>query len=524
MANINASLNLGLDSFRGSSKSYSEVHKLQKEIDDTNAFIELVSISTTKGSGALAGAKAIVLQNNSSHPIEVQLKIQEWKNDSNKDGDNAVDLGGGSTQFRYVSFILAGNDFMYFPNPKWVGYNADASAANATAVANVLPADINSGNKYVDSGATLGEKIEDSLTDFDVSDGDYFKVGDLIQVGINDTTATRIEIMRVTRVLTNNLQVERALNGTLKADGDAQTNATSGAVSGAKVYFPHFNEYNIFDKYTTAQTDSSGRFKVSNFFGYAREADASADGLVPGSVAIKFYSKSYQELATTGVSSASTSGLAASTAYAFNIAIDGGSADTISFTTDSSVTTFGGANGIISKIQAQFDAHFSDSSKNMFQKRVTVGIVGGDIRFTSHSRLKASDVTLAAPGSGTTMFGVGRIPAVTAIGSTKVPTVPNDLLYDRVTGDSKPNAGAFMTDDGHGNLRFSGGSGTINYDTGAIDFTGPANADFLISGIYKSAHSGGTGLVAEKQNVFNSISARCTNSKVNASVTICVYN
>jgi hypothetical protein len=122
------------------------------------------------------------------------------------------------------------------------------------------------------------------------------------------------------------------------------------------------------------------------------------------------------------------------------------------------------------------------------------------------------------------MFGVGRIPAVTAIGSTKISTLPNDLVYDRVTADSNPNAAAFMTDDGHGNLNFPGGGGTINYDTGAIDFTGPANANFVVTAIYKSAHSGGTGLVSNKQNVFNSISARCTNIKVNASVTLCVYN
>ena len=42
---------------------------------------------------------------------------------------------------------------------------------------------------------------------------------------------------------TNNLTVERALYGTSAADKDAQTNATSGAVNGAKVYFHLFNIY-----------------------------------------------------------------------------------------------------------------------------------------------------------------------------------------------------------------------------------------------------------------------------------------
>ena len=73
-----------------------------------------------------------------------------------------------------------------------------------------------------------------------------------------------------------------------------------------------------------------------------------------------------------------------------------------------------------------------------------------------------------------------------------------------------------MYDDGNGNL-IGIGSGTINYKTGAVDFTAMENAEFVISATYLSTHSGGTNVTtANGHNHLTSIGARSTNQKLNA--------
>ena len=60
--------------------------------------------------------------------------------------------------------------------------------------------------------------------------------------------------------------------------------------------------------------------------------------------------------------------------------------------------------------------------------------------------------------------------------------------------------------------------GTINYETGALDFTGPANAEFAVSFNYDSAHSGGVNETASQENGLREVRARSLNSKVNSEV------
>ena len=151
-------------------------------------------------------------------------------------------------------------------------------------------------------------------TEFNVSDSDYFRVGDCIQLGINEATERRIEIMEVTAIGTNNLTVRRALYGSSAADKDSQTHSTAGAVNGANIYFPIFNKYHDYDKYSVVQTDNLGRYKSTNFFGYGRTATA-LSGITPGSVAIQFYTKGYQGLGLSDVTSNTPTGLTASTTY-----------------------------------------------------------------------------------------------------------------------------------------------------------------------------------------------------------------
>ena len=265
-------------------------------------------------------------------------------------------------------------------------------------------------------------------------------------------------------------------------------------------------------------TNLSGRYTAQNLFGYGRTADGKAFGIVKGSFAMKFYSSGYQELGLSGITPSTHSGLAASTAYTFNIAVDGGSvfAD-LAFTTDASNLNFGGNNGIISKIQAALDTQYYTAG-NLFEKRVTVGIVGGDIRFTSGTRTRASAIALAAPtGGGTTPFGVGRLPAVTAV-ETVATELPDDTLSDKVYNTTKSNRGVFAYDDGKGNI-LGAATGTINYETGALNIQGPANAEFVVSFNYDSAHSGGI----TSSNILRTIAARSCNSKIDAEVEILGY-
>jgi hypothetical protein len=231
---------------------------------------------------------------------------------------------------------------------------------------------------------------------------------------------------------------------------------------------------------------------------------------------MKFYNAGYQEFGMSGVTSSTKTGLVASTAYAFDIAVDGGSDHTLSFTTDSSNGNFGGRNGLIQKIQDALDVQYYTTSSNLLKKRVTVGIVGGDIRFTSGQHLSTSAISITAPNSGTTPFEVGALNmAVTAIEAAVEARLPVDTVLDRKSGISVPNIGAFAYDDGHGNIR-GACTGTINYETGAIDIQGcPPNANFVVDVNYGSAHSGGNNFTATTANCLVGVSGRSCNSKIN---------
>ena len=426
-------------------------------------------------------------------------------------------MGGGATVNRYVTMLLPAGDFFYLPHGRVIGYNADASAANATTIENTAP----DSNMYVDSGAdvdnTTASGIVGSASDTTVylesGHSKYFKVGDLIRC--------TNEIMEVTAVGTgadlanSTLTVKRGLFGSTAASDHSDDD---------DVLFPFFNMVADFDKFSTAQTDKNGVFHAKNFFGYGRTADAISDGIQAGSIGIKFYQAGYQELGLSGITANTNSGLAASTAYAFNITVDGGSTfESLSFTTDSSNTNFGGRNGIINKIQDALNVQFYTAG-NLFEKRVNVGIVNGDVRFTSGQHLSGSAIALAAPTSGTTPFGVGRLPAIGDVEAAVAARLPDDTVFDRTTYDSSPNKAAFMYDDGQGNL-LGAGSGSINYETGEVRFTALPNANFVVNLIHKSAHAGGVNAdTASGKNTIQAIGARCVNPKLNTAFKILAYN
>ena len=529
-ANLTVSTGQGSDYLCSMSDNYTEIVTTKQKVDNTDGFIQLVALgSSMSGIGAgvgarLKGARLIIIKNNSPVGAEVQFKYTEWLDNSNIDQTNSVDLGPGSaTTTRQCSLLLGAGEYMILPNQWLVGYAEDASGANAKTIDNNGGYDVNSGKLYIDSVANLAEDVDGSETAVDVNDGDYFRVNDLIQLGTTTgTTVTNIEIMRVTGISTNTLTVERGLFGSITGN---VSNQSTGHASGAAVHLPWFNTQEAYNKYHDdanalgiAQTNLTGKYTAQNLFGYGRSATYPT-GLVKGSLAFKFYSPGFQEWNMSGVTPSTHSGLAASTAYQFNIAVDGGSAFVdLAFTTDATNLNFGGTNGIINKIQAALDTQYYTAG-NLFEKRVTVGIVGGDIRFTSGNRTRNSAIALAAPGSGTTPFGVGRIPAIGSIEGAVAAKLPDDTVFSRDQYVENKNQSAFAYDDGNGNIK-GAASGTINYETGAISIQGPSEAEFVVSLNYDSAHSGGINETSNEQNGITAIGARSCNSKIDAEIEI----
>ena len=422
----------------------------------------------------------VKVSNTGSTPAVAIFGFQQWTDEDTIGNEN------------FLHFLLSPGEVISMPASRAIMTDNDTDLYEGDVISSVAP---NSALE-VASGATLAENVEDSDTEFNVSDSDYFRVGDCIQLGINEATERRIEIMEVTAIGTNNLTVRRALYGSSAADKDSQTHSTAGAVNGANIYFPIFNKYHDYDKYSVVQTDNLGRYRSTNFFGYGRTATA-LSGITPGSVAIQFYTKGYQGLGLSDVTSNTPTGLTASTTYYLTIAADGGSALEINFTTDATNGNFGGENGLVQKIQDALDTAYYTAG-NLFEKKVNVLIRGGDVIFESQTKLSTSAIALTAgtSGSGASVRFLaqanGRIPALASIPSAVDARLEPELNYDRVTY-STSYKNIFITDDGYGNLKYAGRSvGTINYETGAIEWaiSSCPNAEFVISALYNAPFSG----------------------------------
>ena len=500
----NLTINTPTESISASkSGDYNVVLKVNAEVDSNDSVIDLLSSGKSIGQNTLRGCKALLIKNSGVVGVEIILRGEEWV-------DASPDTNGGLS---HQSLLIPANDFIFLPNLRQLNYEtASSSAANGQTVDSFVPL----AAMYTDSGADADTATDGAIasgtttTTLYLEDGHskFFKVGDLIRL--------EDEICEVTAVGTgadlanSTCTIVRGLYGSTAA-----THADDTAIR-----LPYFNAYADFDKYSTAQTDNSGRYKAMNLFAFGRKGDAIADGFVAGSISGKFYSAGYQELGMSGIAASTESGLAASTAYAIDVACDGGSDHTLAFTTSTN-TKFGGSDGILRKIQDALDVQYYTTSSNLLDKKVTVGIVNGDIRFTSGQRLSTSAISITAPASGTTIFGVGRfIMAVGAIEQAVAAKLPDDVIYDKKTNQSRPNIEAMFYDDGHGNISGTC-NGTINYETGAINITGcPPNAHFVISAAYGSAHAGGEEYTTTLGNCITLISGRSVNPKINSTIEI----
>ena len=532
-ANLEVKTGNGNDYSCTMSDQFTEVVTTTQTVNNNDTYTQIASFGTQTAIGGsvgarLAGAKLVVVKNKSDVSVELEFAVCDWKDDSNVDQSNSVDLGpDGGTTSRQFSYLLGANEYMILPNQWMVSYAEGHSAGNAKTIDSKSGYAVNSGKLYGAAVTDIKAKLENDATTLDVDNTTFFRVGDLIQVGsTTGTTVSNIEIMRVTSITdADTLVVERGLYGSITADGDAQTDSTNGAVVDAKVYFPWFNTQNNYNKFHQdanalgyVHTNETGRYTAQNLFGYGRSLTYPS-GIVKGSFSMKFYNAGYQELGLSGITPSTNTGLAASTTYQFNITVDDGSAFVdLAFTTDATNLNFGGNNGVIGKIQAALDAQYYTAG-NLFEKKVSVGIVNGDVRFTSANRTSLSAILLAAPGSGTTPFGVGRLTAIGSVEGAVAGKLPDDTLFDKQNYIQSKNKSVFAYDDGKGNI-LGTASGTLNYETGAIDIQGPANAEFVVSFNYDSAHSGGINSTTDQQNTLKTLKARSLNSKIDAQIEI----
>ena len=505
MPNFNANLNIttGRGDTLSASKSgnYEDILNIRQVVDNTNAHILLLTGASGKGAATLPDAKSLIIKNTGRVGAEIAIATVTH-------ADATPDTSGAAA---FQKFLLGSKDFIYLPNIRQMYSTSVNSSANAYTLSNSPPhasmykalnnaaaGDPQLLNEAVDSGAE---------TEIDVDEGSYFFESDLIRL--------ENEICEIVSISSNTITVIRGTHGSTKA-----THAEDVAIR-----LPFFNNLADFDNYSVAQTDANGQFVATNFFGFGRNTDGSgnreSNGLVAGSFSIKFYSGgAYQELGLSDVSSSQNSGLAVSTTYQFNITADGGSAFALSFTSDSSDVTWGGTNGIINKIQDALNTAYYTAG-NLFEKKITVSIVKGDIRFTSGTNLSTSAILLAdSSGGDTDIWGVGRFPAVADAEAPVASKLPPDTMIDKKSGLSIQNVGAFAYDDGFGNIIGVCG-GTLNYNSGAISLSGcPPNAEFVVSANYGSSQSGGNRFSTDDGNCITSISGRSVNAKIDTTIEI----
>ena len=499
-ANLNITTNRGDTLSASKQGSYEDILNIRQKVGSDTTPIQFITGSSAKGQATLLDSKSLIIKNIGNVGAEIVVK-------SLTHTDGTPDTTGADS---FQKYLIGSNDFIYLPNMRQMYGSTTLSSANSYQLSNEIPS-ILTYRALNNVGATdpqlTAEALDASETGVDVDEGEYFYIGDLIRV--------EDEIMEVTAISSNTLTVIRGTHGST-----ATTHVTASAIR-----MPLFNNLADYDKYSTAQTDANGQYTATNFFGFGRNTDGAgnreSNGIVAGSFAIKFYDAGYQELGLSNITSATKSGLAVSTAYQFTVMADGGSATDISFTTDSSDVTFGGTNGIIAKIQDALDTQFYTTGSNLFEKKVTVSIIKGDIRFTSGQYLSGSAIVLGdSSGGDTDIWGVGRFTAVADVEASVGGKLPPDTMTDKKSGLSVQNTSKFGYDDGFGNITgFCNGS--INYETGAISLTNcPANANFVVSANYGSSQSGGNRFTTDDGNCITAISGRSVNAKIDTTIEI----
>ena len=509
MPNLNTSLSIsagGRNFNFGNNYNYQEIFSKDQVLDSNDSFIKVSAFTPgTISANSLENAKYVCIYNPSNQTAEIRYTLNGWT-------AGTPDVIGSAA---YVSRLLKPREYIVIPNLSLIDYSAGTSAGNGGTATLEKTEPNGKVNSTADLAGAISSTTSTSFTiDDGAGDGNYeevFKVGDYI---IIDS-----EVMLITAVTSDN-------SGTLTVDRGQLGSTAATHTDNTQVDFHFYNNKVDFDAHSVVQTDHNGEFTSTivpagdSALTHIVRAVTTSDGIVPGSLMILFYTKGgYQELGLSGISSSTNSGLTASTAYQFTIAADGGSAYDLSFTTDSSNLNFGGTNGVISKIQAQLDTQFYTTSSNLFEKRVTVAIVNGDLRFTSGSNLSTSAIALGdSSGGNTDIWGVGRFPAIANVeGAVSADVHDTTITRDGITTF---NNAQMAMDGGYGNIT-GAATGTIDYETTAINLrNAPANAEMQITYAYDSALAGGV----DTNNVIDSILARSTSAYRNSRIQLLAFN
>ena len=336
--------------------------------------------------------------------------------------------------------------------------------------------------------------------------------------------------------------------------------STAAAHSGTPdIMFPCTNELYDFDRALSGssqlvQSDMKGSFKNSNFFGYGRTLAGSATdvdnktfGLVAGSVCFRFYSSAYMDIPMGGtgasggtggsnipITSSTSSQLSTSTEYSLNLIIDDSAETTVSFTTSSSNVNFGGTGGIISLLQDAINTATRTAGNNLFGYSCSVGIVNGNLRFTSNSHLSPHDGTNGskmevkdgAGGTNVLTGAAGIFPDINNSIAPVKPIISPVAVYDALTYAKSSNMGGMCYDNGWGELIYGGAKvGNIFYETGAFDFTIPSlpNAEFEISLAHGSPFAGKLDTTKEDTSTITAIHANVINKNIAGEIEVKLY-
>jgi hypothetical protein len=524
MAIVKNSINLGYGAnklVKSFIKIYKEVRSFVMEIDSLDASHEVITFDHTGATAnSLTDAKTLLLCNEGKVGIELSFSASVITH-------AAPDTLG--TILHYVKLMLAPGESISFPNGKMALYAADESICLGGKETFSAAVD---GEMYVDSTVNLAEDLDGTETDVSVSDGDFFRAGDFIQIGTTVAAGVdKIEIMRVVTIATNVLTVERAVAGSTDSQSSVETTA---AVNTANIHLPFYNAYYNFDKILRGSsqlpiTDQRGRWKAYNLQNIGRSS-VDISGIVPGSFSARFYSKAYQDISFANpITPSDTSNLTINTPYSFNITVADSAATTLLFTTSGNVT-FKGSTGIIQTINNALDAAYKNSSHGLYGFKAACSLVAGQLRFTDGTNMHAHDGTngskllLATAGSGTNLFSgtAGIFPATANLQASINPSISDLTVTDTVTGIETSNDAAFMIDDCNGNLIYPASGrtkvGRINYSTGEHEFkiaTLPY-ASFEIQAVGNSGFSGTIKSNASTSgNHIHKIKARAINTRVN---------
>ncbi len=501
-----------VETFEGAlSNQLSEQYVTELEVDWGEAFQTLANFNpSARVAQNLSKADIIWIKNTSSQPAEIQLQYASI-------GAGNPDTDAESQE--NICMILGGGRWVTLPGIHAVHYGSATSAANgdSTTVNNLAPAVTYQGSTDMDVNDAAGVHASNNPVEFGVTKSAWFVIGDMIRIDN--------EIMRVAEIDNsgaNHLRCTRGHFGsTIAAHSDD-----------AEIYFFNGNQ-RVSDWEFGVKTNFQGNYKSTSFFGYGRNGDANKDfwGVVPGSVTFRGYDVGgFQRFGVDGISPGENSGLAVSTLYGFKCAVDGGTADEIEFTTDSVNVNWGGKNGILDKINKVFKDNYRTNGKNMINKRVSIGIVAGDLQITSHSNLSTTAIAITATaGSGANMFdgNYGRIPAIASLPAGKKKALANQKRTSGI--QTKSDTGPYhIHDDGNGNLYFGenfvGGPqycGEIDYFTGEFHFSAwLIEAEFTVYATVQSGLSGPGG----GTQILKKISGRSTSPIQNATIKVRAFD